>query len=69
MIRFNMTGFLDKLNRWKLRMNCSDCSKKGEKVDAFTVTCHKCGSTWDARAEFEQQVVMIKEKDTVVSLL
>lgn len=64
-----MVGFFSRLNRWKLRLECSDCNKKGKPIDNTHVYCARCNSTWDGKAEFDQQVILIKEVNTVVRAL
>lgn len=53
-------------NRYRMRLHCSDCNKRGNQIDRRAVTCGNCGNTWDGMAFPEQQKVLIKEKYTVI---
>lgn len=64
-----MAGFFKKLKQWKLRMTCSDCGKEGVLIDEYNIHCPYCDVVWDGKAEFEQQKILIKERNTVVALL
>jgi len=50
----------------KSNPQCSTCGKKGYSIDGRCYGCKTCNCVWDAQAKFEQELVLIKEHDTVV---
>lgn len=53
------------LKRWKLRTNCS-CGAQSVQLDDRNFLCPNGCGCYDGFEEFEQQKLMIKEKDTIM---
>jgi len=53
------------LNRWKMRNHCT-CGSVANQIDDTTFDCSSGCGVYDGSAEFEQQKLMIKEKDTMM---
>lgn len=53
-------------NKSKSDPQCTTCGKRGYSIDGRVYGCNECKCVWDAQAKFEQDLVLIKEKNTIM---